>query len=127
MRKGLAKVFIGLLGLSALIGVTSCGGDATVSLETSTDLGTSAEQSSTKKDITGITFSDSEFSYDGEAHSIRVKGIMPYGVSVTYTGNNQVNAGQYEVVAHFNDTTGNYNLPADMTAIMTISKKMQQL
>ena len=51
------------------------------------------------KTITGVTFSDGTFEYDGNKHSIFVSGELPEGVSVSYSGNNQTNAGTYQVTA----------------------------
>lgn len=51
------------------------------------------------KEISGITFEDETFTYDGSKHSLEIKGDLPNGVSVYYTNNNKTNAGTYEVVA----------------------------
>ena len=42
--------------------------------------------------------------------------------SKNYTNNNQINVGSYEVTARFSDTTGNYNVPANITRTMEIVK-----
>ena len=51
-------------------------------------------------DLSAVVFADATFTYDGEAHSIVAQGL-PEGVTVEYTGNEQVNAGKYTVVAKF--------------------------
>lgn len=51
------------------------------------------------KEITGITFTDQTFEYDGKSHSIAVSGTLPTGVSVTYTNNGKTNSGTYQVTA----------------------------
>jgi hypothetical protein len=76
-----------------------------------------------KSEVAGITFEGSTAVYDGSEHSLAIAGTLPEGVKVTYTNNAQKNAGAYEVVAHFEDTTGNYTVPADMKATLTINKK----
>lgn len=48
--------------------------------------------------VTGVTFRDADFNYDGTPRSIAV-GNLPAGSSVVYTGNNQTNAGTYTVTA----------------------------
>ena len=73
-----------------------------------------------KKDITGITFSDKEFAYDGEEHFLEIEGTLPNGVTVNYIGNGQKEVGDYIVTASFSDSTGTYNVPNDMTAKLTI-------
>ena len=69
-----------------------------------------------------ITFDDQTFSYDGKEHSIYINEELPEGVNVTYTNNNQVKVGTYEVIASFKDTTGNYIVPNDMTRELKIIK-----
>ena len=41
----------------------------------------------TGKQITGVTFEDKEFQYDGYSHSLAISGELPSGVSVTYSNN----------------------------------------
>jgi hypothetical protein len=81
----------------------------------------------TKSSLSGISFSGSTVTYDGSSHSIFVSGTLPSGVTVSYTNNGQTDAGSYDVTAHFSDSTGNYTVPADMTATLTISKKTYDL
>lgn len=69
-----------------------------------------------------VTFEDQTFSYDGKMHSIYINEELPEGVKVNYTNNNQINVGSYEVTARFSDTTGNYNVPANITRTMEIVK-----
>ena len=72
--------------------------------------------------VAGVTFSGATYVYDGTSKSLVISGTLPEGVSVSYEGNGQVNAGSYIVTAKFTDTTGNYIVPADMTAMLTITK-----
>ena len=46
----------------------------------------------------GVTLAGKEFTYNGSPHALAVSGA-PEGAQVTYTGNNQVNAGTYKVTA----------------------------
>ena len=75
-------------------------------------------------EITGLSFESQEFTYDGNSHSLSVKGNLPEGVSVSYSNNNHINAGTYEVVASFNDETGKYIVPNSLTATLTIKQKV---
>ncbi len=54
-------------------------------------------------DLSGISFGDVTVSYDGEAHEIVIRGILPRSVSVSYEGNGQTEAGVYTVTAVFRD------------------------
>ena len=74
--------------------------------------------------MSGITFEDGSFTYDGQAHSLAIAGNLPYGVSVNYINNAQVNAGEYTVTAKFTGDYTNYNTIDDMTAMLTIDKAM---
>ena len=72
----------------------------------------------TPADITGVTFADASFTYDGEPKSIAVSGL-PAGATVTYTGNDCIGAGTHTVtatvkLANHNDLT--------LSATITISK-----
>ena len=75
-----------------------------------------------KNEITDVIFEDQVFSYDGKEHSILISTELPEGVEVTYINNGKVKEGTYEVVAHFEDTTGKYIVPEDLVATMTIVK-----
>ena len=71
--------------------------------------------------ITGITFGDGLFTYDGEAKSIFVTGA-PSHVEVEYDGNGMTDAGEYTVTATFK-VGENYNPIAPMTAKIKILPK----
>ena len=75
-------------------------------------------------DMSDITFEGGSFTYDGQAHSLAIAGNLPYGVSVNYINNAQVNAGEYTVTAKFTGDYTNYNIIDDMTAMLTIDKAM---
>ncbi|MDY5440617.1 MAG: MBG domain-containing protein, partial [Candidatus Enteromonas sp.] len=73
-------------------------------------------------DLSGVSFSGEAFTYDGTEKSIFIKGDLPEGVSVSYEGNNKINAGEYEVVASFSGDDVNYEPIAKMKATLTINK-----
>ena len=74
-------------------------------------------------DLTGISFSNKEVTYNGEAHSITITGNLPEGVTVNYIGNGQVNAQTYTITAVFTiEDTDNYNEIDNLTATLTITK-----
>lgn len=82
------------------------------------------------RDADGIVFEDATLVYNGEMRTITATNI-PEGVEVTYDTydsihdiriNKVVNAGQYKIVAHFTDTSANYNKIPDKEAILTILK-----
>ncbi|MCI2068552.1 MAG: hypothetical protein LKJ88_03140, partial [Bacilli bacterium] len=109
MKRFLGVLCGGLLLASSLFLLGSCGGSATSS-------------SATNYDMSKVSFNDSSFTYDGEEHSIFVSGDLPSGVSVSYQGNQKVNAGEYKVTAKFTGTAENYTPISDLTANMTIAK-----
>ncbi len=71
-------------------------------------------------DMTGITFADSSFAYDGQAHGIEIEGVLPDGVTVNYTGNDMTDLGEYTVTATFAGDFVNYYAIDAMTAKLTI-------
>ncbi len=72
-----------------------------------------------KKDITGITFSDRAFSYDGTEKFITVQGDIPQGVTVEYTDNKGTQIGTYNATAVLSGE--GYNT-LTLTAVMTINQ-----
>ena len=74
-------------------------------------------------DMSGVTFKDKTFTYDGEAHTCVVEGELPEGVTVYYDGNyNKFEVGVYEVIAHFKGDEMNYNPIPDMKATLRITE-----
>lgn len=62
-------------------------------------------------DMSNVTWSSFDFTYDGNAHTVTVSGL-PSGVTVkSYSDNEKVNAGHYEAKVYFNYDTLNYNEP----------------
>lgn len=76
-----------------------------------------------RETIKNISFPNKTFTYDGEEKFMEINGILPEGVSVSYTGNSKIDAGDHPVTATFTIDDAHKNiykpLPA-MTATMTI-------
>lgn len=94
---------------------------ATISKDNYNDVVLNATLTINKATITGITFNDGTFTYDGTVKSLAISGQLPAGVTVDYMNNGKVDAGAYEVVATFN-VGNNYNAIQDMPATLTIEK-----
>ena len=81
-----------------------------------------------QSDVAGLSLKNKEVTYDGNEYSITLDGIdkLPDTVTPNYTingvaGNSATNAGVYNVVVSFTDTSGNYNI-GSLTATLTINK-----
>ena len=94
---------------------------ATISKDNYNDVVLHATLTIGKATITGITFNDGTFTYDGTVKSLAISGQLPAGVTVDYMNNGKVDAGAYEVVATFN-VGNNYNALQDIPATLTIEK-----
>lgn len=75
--------------------------------------------------ITGLSLVSRTFIYDGTPKSLTIQGNMPADALVTYTNNNQINVGVYEVTAVVNYGS-NYE-PLTLTATLTIVKADQHI
>ena len=51
-------------------------------------------------DLSQYTFEDGYFVYDGNAHDLTIKGMIPYGTTVEYENNSLKEIGQKEVTAN---------------------------
>lgn len=72
----------------------------------------------TKATLSGVTFNNSTFAYDGIAKFLVVTGTLPTGVSVVYQDNGKVDVGNYTVTA---EIEGGMNYEdMSMTATLTI-------
>ena len=72
-------------------------------------------------DMSGITFDDGTFEYDGTPKSIYISGELPEGVTVEYTGNGQIKVCyKTEVRAHFTGDAENYEPIPYMVAHLTV-------
>ncbi len=80
-------------------------------------------------DMTGISFVNGEFTYDGLSHSLVIGGTLPIGsdgvpVTVSYSGSaTNVSDGEQIVTATFATASTNYNVPVPMTATIKINPK----
>ena len=85
------------------------------------DLVLTAELEITKASLVDvITFNDDSFVYDGTTKSLAISGDLPDGVEVTYTHNEQAEAGVYTVTATM-DGGNNYE-DLVLTAELEIAK-----
>ncbi|MGS4346929.1 GEVED domain-containing protein [Myroides odoratus] len=73
-----------------------------------------------KAELTDISLENQSFGYDGQAKALEVEGTIPNGVQVRYTGNNQVEVGEYPVQA-FLDGGNNYR-DKELRASLSITK-----
>ncbi|MBW3519941.1 MBG domain-containing protein [Flavobacterium sp. NKUCC04_CG] len=73
-----------------------------------------------KADIPPTVFDNAVFIYDGFQKSIFIENTLPIGVTVTYTNNDQIDAGTYTVTADLNGGTNYHN--NTLTASLTIEK-----
>ncbi|MEC3881015.1 gliding motility-associated C-terminal domain-containing protein, partial [Parapedobacter sp. 10938] len=69
--------------------------------------------------ITGITFADGSFVYDGTAQSLAIAGTLPTGTSVSYADNNRTDAGSQTATATINGGANYDNLV--LTATLTVT------
>ncbi|MDE0561265.1 MBG domain-containing protein [Algoriphagus sp. NF] len=126
-------VFDGTEKSIEISGILPAGTSVTYSDNTRTDVGTqevtatitgsnyntlvlTADLTITPADITGITFEDGNFVFDGTEKSIEISGTLPAGTSVTYSDNTRTDVGTQEVMATIRGS--NYNtlvLTADLT------------
>lgn len=80
-------------------------------------------------DIQNISFSDSSYIYDGNEKSLNISGALPIGLdgiplTVVYSGSaKDVSDGKVKVSAIFATESPNYNIPAIMTADVSILPK----
>lgn len=84
-----------------------------------TEQGGSEQDENNPETITGVTFEDQTFTYDGNEHSISVTGDVPDGVTVAYENNSAVNAGTYEAKAVL---SGEGYVTLTLDATLTIEK-----
>lgn len=79
-------------------------------------------------DLSGVIFDSQTFIYDGDEHKVELAGqTLPLGVVVTYQNNYQKDAGDYNVIAHFEHQNSNYNTIPEMVAKLRILKAVIDL
>ncbi|WP_198673068.1 MBG domain-containing protein, partial [Algoriphagus litoralis] len=72
---------------------------ATITGSNFTTLELTAYLTITPATVTGITFEDQSFVFDGSTRSLAISGNLPTGTSVAYTNNSRTNVGTQEVTA----------------------------
>ncbi|MBE5732202.1 MAG: hypothetical protein E7353_04105 [Clostridiales bacterium] len=80
-----------------------------------------------KATVSGITFDNKTFTYNGTKRSLEISGTLPEEVTVSYVNNGKINANTYNVTATFTCETENYVVPEDMTAVLTIKKAVYDM
>ena len=73
-------------------------------------------------DMSGVSFDDATYTYDGTEKTLVVSGELPEGVTVTYSANTLTDAGEIEVTAVFAGDGANYGDIEPMTATLTINR-----
>ena len=73
-------------------------------------------------DMSGVTFEDAEYTYDGQEKKLEIEGALPAGVSVAYSENRRTDAGELTVTATFTGDAENYEEIAAMSATLRIAK-----
>ena len=73
-------------------------------------------------DMSGVSFTDAEFSYTGREVTPAIVGTLPEGVTVSFVSEPGVikQIGEYTVTAIFSGDSNNYNAIPNMTAKYTI-------
>ena len=89
------------------------------------DLVLTATLTVTPATITGITFADGSFVYDGTARSLAIVGTLPAGASVSYTSNTRIAVGNQTVTATIHGGT-NYT-DSELIATLTILPSVRTL
>ncbi|WP_338224309.1 MBG domain-containing protein [Algoriphagus confluentis] len=93
---------------------------ATITGSNYTTLVLTADLTITPATITGITFADGSFVFDGTAKSLAITGTLPTGTSVAYTNNSRTNVGTHEVTATI---TGSNYITLVLTADLTVTPR----
>lgn len=60
-------------------------------------------------DMSGVSFDDMTYTYDGSEKSLELSGDLPDGITVSYTQNTLTNVGVIQVTASFEGEDENYN------------------
>ena len=63
--------------------------------------------------VSGLSFKNQSFVYDGKEKSIFISGTVPTDVEVIYEGNGKINVGSYEVTAKLRRVPGPYGYHDD--------------
>lgn len=79
----------------------------------------------TRATLTGLTFVNKDFVYDGTTKSLQLGGTLPAGVAVVYQNNDKINAGSYEVTADIVETQNYFG--TSLKANLLIRKATQTI
>lgn len=119
MKKRMICVVVLIFCLSCMLLLSSCDEKNELGQQSTNEEVTPGDDQTSKKDITGISFSNLEVTYDGEEHSLAVSGTLPEGVSVTYNNNKATDAGTYNATATL---SGEGYKTATLSATLVIKK-----
>ncbi|MCD8046955.1 MAG: LPXTG cell wall anchor domain-containing protein [Clostridiales bacterium] len=72
-------------------------------------------------DMSGVSFADVTYTYDGTEKSLTITGTLPDGVSVSYADNTLTNVGSTTATSSFTGDSTNYEAISDMTATLTVT------
>ncbi|MDE6655368.1 MAG: MBG domain-containing protein, partial [Anaeroplasmataceae bacterium] len=80
-------------------------------------------------DLSNVVFEDEIFIYDGNSHSLSIKGELPQGVEVTYSENTLTEIGRLEVIASFTIPDPlNYNpIPGKVAYLIIVPEKLDSV
>ena len=72
-------------------------------------------------DLSGVSMTNATYVYDGEPHSLAISGELPDGVTVTYSTNDCIEVGEYEIKASFTgDEVNHLKIEKQLFATLTI-------
>lgn len=77
--------------------------------------------------MSGVTFANRIFTYDGLEKTVTVAGVLPEGISVTYRDNRAVEAGTYRATATFSGEDPNYEEIGTLTSVFRIEPALVTL
>ncbi|MDE5721529.1 MAG: MBG domain-containing protein [Clostridia bacterium] len=95
MKKLLAFLLSAVMTVTAGVTLGACGG----SEDGKTDGNEQQQPEQGLKTFTGISLADKTVTYNGQAQSLAISGVLPEGATVDYTGNGKTDAGEYTVTA----------------------------
>jgi hypothetical protein len=108
--KKLRLGFISLVLIVVAFGLCACNGK---------NSDNSGNQENSLHQFGAVTFESAEFIYDGEPHSLAVKGNIPENTNIEYENNEQTNAGVYKISAKL--SKDGYE-SKELSATLTINK-----
>ena len=124
-----ANAVVTYLGGNSFVNAGTYDVTATVSCEgyVTLKLSTVVKIEKAKYDMSEVRFESKEIVYDGNSHSIAISGTLPKGVSLPayfidgIMTASVADAGEYKVIARFENNDPNYEAIPDMEATMKIT------